>query len=56
MVLCKLPVPGRPAGLGSNGARAYGACGGCGWGLLDVFAPVCHFSSFSLSVRRPDID
>ena len=44
MVLGKLPVPGRPAGLDSgDGARAYCACGG---GSLDVFAPVSHFSFF----------
>ena len=34
MVLGKLPVPERPAGLDSGGARAYCACGGCGWGSL----------------------
>ena len=33
-------------------ALAVGAGGGC----LDVFAPVYHFSSFSLSGRRPNID
>ena len=37
MVLGKLPVPGRPADLGSGGARAYCACGGCGWGLFGRF-------------------
>ena len=52
----KLPVPGRPAGLDSGGTRAYCACGGCGWGCLDVFARVYHFSFFSFSGRRPDID
>ena len=31
MVLGKLPVPGRSAGLGSNWARAYCACSGCRW-------------------------
>ena len=56
-MLGKLPVPRRPAGLTSGGARAYCTCEGCGWGLfLDVFAPVCHFSFFSFSGRRPDID
>ena len=44
MVLGKLPVPERTAGLDSGGARAYCACGGCGWGF---FGPVYHFSSFS---------
>ena len=37
MVLGNLPVPGRPAGLGSGGARAYCACGGCGWGCFGRF-------------------
>ena len=29
---------------------------GAGWGCLDGFVPVYHFSSFSLSGRRSDID
>ena len=33
-MLGKLPIPGRPAGLDSGGARAYCACGGCGWMFL----------------------
>ena len=56
MVLGKLPVPGGPAGLDSGGAWAYCACVGCQWGSLDVSTPICHFSSFFLSGRRPDID
>ena len=56
MVLCKLPVPGRPAGLDSGGARANCACDGVDGGCLDVFAPVFRFSSFSLSERRSNID
>ena len=56
MVLGKLSVPGRTAGLESGGARVYCACGGCGWGSLDNFAHVCHFSSFSRSARRPNVD
>ena len=47
MVLGKLPVPGRPAGLDSGGARAYALAMGADGGCLDVF---------SLSERRPDID
>ena len=56
MVLGKLPVPGRPAGLGSGGALfAVGA--GPFWGLFGFFfAPVYYFSSFFLSGRRLDID
>ena len=42
MVLGKLPVPGRPAGLGSGWARAYCVCGGCGWGLFGRFC--CRLS------------
>ena len=50
MVLGKLLVPGRPTiwitvGQGPT-ALAVGAGGGC----LDVFALVCPFSSFSLSL------
>ena len=56
MVLGKLPVPGRAANLDSGGARAYCACGGCGLGSSDAFAPVYYFSSLSLSWRRSDID
>ena len=55
-MLGKLPAPERPAGLDSGGARPYCACGWCGGGCLDVFAPVCHFSFFSFSGRRPIID
>ena len=57
IVLGIFPVPGHPAGLDSGEARVYCACGGCGWGCLCVFAPCSyHFSSFSFSGRRPDID
>ena len=37
MVLGKLPVPGRPTYLDYRRARAYCACGGCGWGLFGHF-------------------
>ena len=50
MVLGKLSVPGRPAGLDKSRARAYCACSRCGWGGLDIF------SLISLYGRRPDID
>ena len=45
MVLGKLPVLERPAGLDSGGVRAYCACGGCGWGF---FGPVISLLSYSL--------
>ena len=48
MVLAKLPVPGRPAGFGSGGARAYCACGRCGWGLFGHF--YSRQSSLSLTL------
>ena len=47
MVLGKLPVQGRPAGLGSGGARAYCVCCGCGSGLFGCFCSRLSFSSFS---------
>ena len=40
MVLCKLPVPGRPTNLDDSGARAYCACSRCGWGLFGHFSLV----------------
>ena len=43
MMLGKVPVPGRPAGLDSGGARAYCACGGCRWGS---FERLCSRLSF----------
>ena len=47
MVLGKLPVPGRPAGLDSGGgARAYCACGGCGWGFFRHFCSRLSFLFF----------
>ena len=46
-MLGKLPAPGRPAGLDSGGARAYCACGGCGWGLFGCFCSRLSFLFFS---------
>ena len=37
MVLDKLPVPGRPATLDNDRARAYCAFSRCGWGCFDTF-------------------
>ena len=51
MVLGKLPVPGRPAGLDYSGTRGYCACSGCRWGCLDIFFSRLSFLfSFSLSL------
>ena len=50
MVLCKLPVPGRPAiwitVVQGPTALAVGADGGC----LNIFTLIYHFSSLSSSV------
>ena len=46
-MLGKLSAPGRPAGLDSGGARAYCACGGCGWGLFGCFCSSLSFLFFS---------
>ena len=43
-VLGKLPVPGRPTSLDYSKARAYCACSRCGWGCLDIFSLIYHFS------------
>ena len=53
MVLGKLPVPGCPANLDQNRARAYCAYSRCGRGLfLDIFFSRLSFLSFfSLSGR-----
>ena len=51
MVLGKLLAPGRPSPLDNSRARAYCAYSRCGWGCLDIFSLVFHFSfSFSLSL------
>ena len=47
MVLGKLPVSGRPTNLDSSRSRAYCACIRCGWGCLDIFSLVYHFSFLS---------
>ena len=47
MVLGKLPVPGRPTTSEHSRARAYIACGRCGWGLFGHFSLVCRFSFLS---------
>ena len=46
MVPSKLPVPVRPAGFGSGGAKAYCACGGCGWVLFGRFCSRLSFLFF----------
>ena len=53
MVLGKLPVPGRPAGLDHSRARDYCACRGCGWGLFGHFFSRLSFL-FSVSLSLGD--
>ena len=51
MVLDKLQMPGRPANLDNNRARAYCACSRCGWVLFgQLFSPLLFLTSFFLSV------
>ena len=50
MMLGKLPVSGRPTNLDSSRARAFCACSRCGWGCLDIFSLVYHFSFLSPSL------
>ena len=51
MVLCKLPVLGRPTNLDESRARAYCACSRCGWGLFGhFFFHLSFLYSFSLSL------
>ena len=57
MVLGKLPVSGRPTYLDYSRARAYCACGVCGWGLFKhIFSSIISLFCLPLSGRRPDID
>ena len=57
MMLGKLVVPGRPTNVDNSGTRASCACGGCRWGLLDIFSLFCRFSLFSpFCGRRLEID
>ena len=56
MVFGKLPVPGCPTNLDYSMARAYRACSMCGWGYLDIFSLVYHFSLSSFPRRRSGIE
>ena len=49
-MLDKLPVPGRPTNLDYSRARAYCACSRCGWGGLDIFSLIYHYSFLSPSL------
>ena len=51
MVLGNLPVPGRPSNFDQSKARANCPCSSrCGWGCLDIFSLVYHFSFLSPSL------
>ena len=56
MVLGKLPVPRRPKIVITVGQGPIALAVGAGGVGLDIFPLVYPFSSFSLSLRRPDID
>ena len=57
MVLCKLPVSGRPTNLDSSRARAYCAGSMCGWGLFGhFFSRLSFLFSFSLSLGDGPIE
>ena len=45
MLLGKFPVPGRPANLDNNRARAYCTCSRCGWGKYGHFFSHLSFLS-----------
>ena len=57
-MLAELPVPGRPTNLDYSRARAYSACGRCGWGVVWTFflSSITSLFFLPLSGRRPDID
>ena len=44
------PVSGRPTHLDKSRERAFCACSKCGWGCLDSFSLVYHFSFRSPSL------
>ena len=58
MVLCKLPVRGRPTCLDKSMARAYCSCSRSGWGFFWTFllSSILSLLFFPLFGRRPDID
>ena len=57
MVLGKLPVPGRPTIFIIVGQGPTALAVGAGWGCLDIFSLIYHFSFLlPLSGRWPDID
>ena len=56
MVLGKLPVPGRPAGLDYSRARAYCTCSMVGVVWTFFLSSVASLFFLPLSGRRPDID
>ena len=49
-LLDKLLVPGHPTNLENSRARAYYTCSRRGWGCLDIFSQIFHFSFLSPSL------
>ena len=50
MILAKLPVPGRPTVLMIVGQGPIALAVGAGWGCLDIFTLLHHFSPLSPSL------
>ena len=46
----QLLLLGRPANLDYSRTGAYCACSGCGWGCLEIFSLIYHFSFLSPSL------
>ena len=49
MMLYNLPTSGRPSNLEKSRASAYCAYSRCGWGCLDYFSLIYHYSPLSPS-------
>ena len=50
IVLGNFLVPGRPTNFDYSRARAFCTCRRCGWGGLDIFSLIYHFSLLSPSL------
>ena len=54
-MLDKLPVPERLTNLDESRTRVYCPCSGCGWGYLEIYSLVYHFSFLSPSLGDSSI-
>ena len=55
MVLGKLPLPGRSLIWIVEGKGPSALAVGAGWGCLDIFPLVCHFSRLSFLFLSPSL-